>query len=122
MGAKCCSILQLFLVFYVVTLPSIADARNFIIVWEDDDIRKENYDYGSNNGEESINDMSNRSGLFGFVDTHEPTLEWDEFGDHEETNDHALDPGSWIHVLEHEDGYEQPNEVSTSSKKSASYS
>lgn len=95
----------------VLSIITAACARNFVIVWEDDDIRKDNSDYGSNNGEE-FSDMEDRKGLFGFVDSQESALEWDEFGDTEESTEDVLDPGSWIHILDYEDRDERPNEVS----------
>ena len=97
-----------------VTIPFVSCARNFVIVWEDDDIKKDNHDFGTNGEEYGMsNEIEDRKGLLGFMDSQEPTLEWDEFGDTEETTEDALDPGSWIHVLEHEDRDERPNEVSS---------
>lgn len=116
MGARPLStrhVLVLLLVLLsIITAPFVACARNFVIVWEDDDIKRDNHDFGSNGEEFGMSDeMDNRKGLLGFMDSQEPTLEWDEFGDTEENTEDVLDPGSWIHVLEHEDRDERPNEV-----------
>jgi hypothetical protein len=115
MGARFLSlhhVLALILILSV-TVSFVSCARNFVIVWEDDDIKKDNHDFGTNGEEYSTsNDAEDRKGLLGFMDPQEPTLEWDEFGDTEETTEDALDPGSWIHVSEHEDRDERPDEVS----------
>lgn len=113
MGACSRRVLVLSLILSIITAPLVACARNFVIVWEDDDIKHE---FGSN-GEEFTDDMVDRKGLFGFMESQEPSLEWDEFGDSEETTEDVLDPGSWIHIPEHEDRDERPDEYAAAVRK-----
>lgn len=86
-------------------------ARNFVIVWEDDDTKLGN-DFGSNGEEFTLSDSSEeKMGRLGLTDSQEPTIEWDEFGDTEDKTDDDLDPGSWSQVLEKEDTGNRNSEV-----------
>lgn len=94
----------------VVSVHLVSCARNFVVVWDADDIHKENRDTGSNGEVITLDDKDEKKGPFGFMDPQGPILEWDEFGDTEEPMEYVVDPGSWSHVLEHENRGEHPNE------------
>ncbi|XP_024403374.2 ERAD-associated E3 ubiquitin-protein ligase component HRD3A isoform X2 [Physcomitrium patens] len=101
----------------VVSVHLVSCARNFVVVWDADDIHKENRDTGSNGEVITLDDKDEKKGPFGFMDPQGPILEWDEFGDTEEPMEYVVDPGSWSHVLEHENRGEHPNEYAAAVRK-----
>jgi hypothetical protein len=100
--------------FIFVLIPLVSCARNFVIVWEDDDMTKDNREVGSNPEEIFHSDgLDKKLGRLGTgAGSQEPNVEWDEFGDTEEKTDEDLDPGSWSHVLENEDRDDRGDQVS----------
>lgn len=104
--------LVLLVFLFVVFVYLVLCVWNFVVVWDVDDIYKENCDIGFNGEVIMLDDKDEKKGLFGFMDFQGLIFEWDEFGDIEELMEYVVDLGFWSYVFEYENRGEYFNEVS----------